>query len=296
MEKLDELMNDSAFTTHTYKHTTMGFFKDVVDMPNQYEYSIEFFKRFYRPEYTTLLVVGDVKHADVEKLAEKYYGKWERGNYVTKLTPEPPQTATKYCHVQNPGFPPVVQLNFKGPGYSDTDKDVFALDVIASALFSERSELYKKLVVKEQKVRNLFGGSYFTRDPYLFTVNAMLVDASDMQYVKGEIINALEAAKTQKMDSILLSETKSNLKYSFAMSMNSPDAIANSLSYFTWLTGDPESLNRCYAMYEQITAEDLNRAAAKYFDSKSLTIATISPAPGSPFAGATHLDKPSLNR
>src|SRR5215510_1896636 len=159
MEALDEVMNDTAFASHTYKHTTMGFFKDVVDMPNQYEYSLEFFKRFYRPEYTTLLVVGNVKHADVEKLAEKYYGKWEKGNYVTKLTPEPAQTATKYCHVQNPGFPPVVQLNFKGPGYTDTDKDVFALDIIASAIFSERSELYKKLVVKEQKVRNLNGGS-----------------------------------------------------------------------------------------------------------------------------------------
>ncbi|MBL0096488.1 MAG: insulinase family protein [Bacteroidetes bacterium] len=57
---LDEKVNDIAFATHTYKHTTMGFFKDIVDMPNQYEYSIEFFKRFYRPEYATILVVGDV--------------------------------------------------------------------------------------------------------------------------------------------------------------------------------------------------------------------------------------------
>lgn len=294
MEALDEVMNDSAFTTHTYKHTTMGFFKDVVDMPNQYQYSLEFFKRFYRPEYTTLLVVGDVKHAEVEKLAEQYYGKWERGNYVTKLTPEPPQTMTKYCHVKNPGFPPVVQLNFKSPAYSDTDNNVFALDIIASALFSERSELYKKLVVKEQKVRNLSGGALFTRDPYLFSVNAMLVDAADMQYVKDEIMNALETMKTQKLDSSLLNETKSNLKYSFAMGMNNPDAIANSLSYYIWLTGDPESLNRCYAKYETISDEDLNQAAAKYFDAKSLTVATISPAESSPFASNTPLDKPTL--
>lgn len=292
MEALDEVMNDTAFTEHTYKHTTMGFFKDVVDMPNQYQYSIEFFKRFYRPEYTTLLVVGDVKHADVEKLAEKYYGKWEKGNYKTSIPAEPAQTGTKYCHVQNPGFPPVVELNFKSPAYSDTNADVFALDILASALFSERSELYKKLVVKEQKVRNLSGGALFTRDPYLFSVTAMLVNPADMQYVKDEIMNAMEAMKTQKIDSTLLSETKSNLKYSFAMGMNSPDAIANSLSYYIWLTGNPESLNHCYAMYEKISAEDLNKAAAKYFDKNSLTIATISPAAGSPFAGGTPLDKP----
>ena len=292
LEALDEVMNDTAFSEHTYKHTTMGFFKDVVDMPNQYQYSLEFFKRFYKPEYTTLIVIGDVKHADVEKLAEKYYSKWEKGNFKTNITPEPPQTVTKYCHIQNPGFPPVLQLNFKGPAYSDTDPDVFALDIIASALFSERSELYKKLVVKEQKVRNFSGGYLFTRDPYLYSATAMLVDANDMHYVKDEIMKALEAMKTEKMDSMLLNETKSNLKYSFAMRMNSPDAIAQSIAAYTWLTGDPESMNRCYAMYDKISAADLNKAAQKYFDAKALTVATISPAPSSPFGSNTPLDKP----
>ena len=30
-----------GFDRHTYKHTTMGFLKDVQDMPNQYEYSLQ---------------------------------------------------------------------------------------------------------------------------------------------------------------------------------------------------------------------------------------------------------------
>src|SRR5512147_731951 len=38
-EKLEEVLRDTAFTKHTYKHTTMGFLKDVQDMPNQFEYS-----------------------------------------------------------------------------------------------------------------------------------------------------------------------------------------------------------------------------------------------------------------
>src|SRR5436309_8883378 len=44
-EKLDEKLLDTAFRSHTYKHTTMGMLKDVEDMPNQYEYGIEFFGR-----------------------------------------------------------------------------------------------------------------------------------------------------------------------------------------------------------------------------------------------------------
>ena len=59
-EKLDEVLHDTAFDRHTYKHTTMGFLKDVQDMPNQYDYSLKFFDRYYRPEYTTIVVAGDV--------------------------------------------------------------------------------------------------------------------------------------------------------------------------------------------------------------------------------------------
>ena len=61
VQKLFEVLQDKAFDVHPYKHTTMGFLKDIEDMPNQYEYSLQFFSRFYRPEYTTLLVVGDVQ-------------------------------------------------------------------------------------------------------------------------------------------------------------------------------------------------------------------------------------------
>ena len=38
-EKLIEVQRDHAFTKHTYKHTTMGFLKDIEDMPNQFAYS-----------------------------------------------------------------------------------------------------------------------------------------------------------------------------------------------------------------------------------------------------------------
>ena len=81
MSKLFEAMRDTAFTTHTYKHTTMGFLKDIEDMPNQFAYSKAFFDRWYRPEYATVIVAGDVDPAKVLPLVEKYWGGWKRGSY-----------------------------------------------------------------------------------------------------------------------------------------------------------------------------------------------------------------------
>jgi zinc protease len=37
--RLLELLRDTAFTAHSYKHTTLGFLKDIQDLPNQFEYS-----------------------------------------------------------------------------------------------------------------------------------------------------------------------------------------------------------------------------------------------------------------
>src|SRR5436309_1365450 len=59
-EKLDEVLHETAFKKHTYAHTTMGFLKDIQDMPNQYTYSLQFYSRFYRPEYVTIVLAGDV--------------------------------------------------------------------------------------------------------------------------------------------------------------------------------------------------------------------------------------------
>ncbi|MFN8153078.1 MAG: pitrilysin family protein [Bacteroidia bacterium] len=281
--QLDEKMNDVAFTAHTYKHTTMGFFKDVVDMPNQYEFSLEFFKKFYRPEYATIIVVGDVTEEKVMALATKYFGTWEPGNYVSKIPVEPAQTETRYAHIQKANFPPSVGLNYKGPAFKDGDKECIALDLLVTMLFSEKSAIYKKLVIEEQKARSLDASFMFTRDPYLMSFSASLADGKDLQYVKEEMAKALEKSKTVPFSKSEIDEAKMRLKYSFAMGMDSPGRIAESLSFYTWVTGDPESINRTYALYDAITAEDMMSVAAKYFNPQSLTITTISPESTSPF-------------
>ncbi|MEO8399300.1 MAG: pitrilysin family protein, partial [Ignavibacteriaceae bacterium] len=143
-QQLYESIQNTAFDVHPYKHTTMGFFNDIVDMPNQYDYSLKFFKKFYRPEYSTIVVVGDVTHDKVVALSKKYFGDWQKGNYNPEIPTEPKQKETRFTHIQNANFPPVVSLNYKGPAFSDSLINMHALDVMNTILFSSNSELYKK--------------------------------------------------------------------------------------------------------------------------------------------------------
>ncbi|MCH8215774.1 MAG: insulinase family protein [Planctomycetes bacterium] len=273
--RLHEKTQETAFDVHTYEHTTMGFFKDIVDMPNQYDYSLTFFRRFYRPEYCTVVVVGDVTPARVNDLAQRYFGDWERGSFKSKVTSEPLQTETRYVHLQSAEVPPHLSLHYKGPAFDDRAIDMPALDILSSILFSETSDLYKKLVLKERRVRHLSGGATDSRDPYLFSIDASLVDKADSQAVKDEIVAAIEAVKTKGVDRTVLERTQSHLKYSFAMHIDTPDRIANSLSHYIMLTGDPESLNRLYAQYDKVTVDDVKAVARQYFLPTALTIATI---------------------
>lgn len=275
-QQLQEILLDTAFVKHTYKHTTMGFFNDIVDMVNQYQYSKKFFNRFYRPEYTTVIVVGDVTKEKINNLAEKYFGDWERGNYTADVPVEPKQTREKFVHLQNSSIPPFLSLNYKGPAFSDKKIDMPAIDVLNTILFSSNSDLYKKLVIDERKVRFIGGGAKDSYDPYLISIQASLVNKDDLQYVKDEIVNAIEKVKKDGVDEKILKNTKSHLKYTFAMSIDNPSTIANSLAHYVMLTGDPETINRLYALYDQVTNEDIKNAANKYYIKTGLTIATIS--------------------
>lgn len=280
--QLNEKLVSTAFTSHTYKHTTMGFFEDIVDMPNQYEYSLEFFNRFYRPEYTTVIVVGDVTHQKVMQLSKKYFGDWEKGDYKSPVPQEPSQNETRFTHVKVADYPPYLRLSYKGPGYDASNIEHAAIDLTLSLLFSEKSELYKKLVMDEQVVRSLRGGYFFTIDPNLISVFASLKKEKDMQYVKDEILSAIEKLKSTPVKKSDLDEAISREKYSFAMRMDSPDQIANTLSYYTWLTGNPEDVNKYYSLYDKITPEDISNAAKKYFTPERLTIGTISASETTP--------------
>jgi zinc protease len=276
VRKIYEALRETAFKKHTYQHTTMGFLRDVENMPNMYDYSLEFFKRYYRPEYVTIIVAGDVNHDGVMQLVNKYWAGWTRGDYIPRLTPEPPQSAPLSTEVAWPTPTlPWVAVSFKGPAYSDTEKDKPALDLISSLGFSQTSELYQRLVIKEQKVDTLFADFEDHRDPYLLTVVARVKDPKDVDYVKDQITKAFESFKTTPVAEAKLNAVKSNLKYGFALSLDNSEAIAASLAPYIALKRTPETLNKLYDLYASITPQGIQQMANKYFEDKRRTTVVL---------------------
>jgi zinc protease len=281
---LDEKLQDTAFTTHTYKHTTIGFLRDIEDMPNQYQYSLKFFDRWYRPENCVVLVAGDVDHGRLVELAKKHYGPWKRGSAQIEIPQEPPQKQEyKLDLTWNGQTLPYLVLGYHVPAFDPSSSDVAALDVLAEAAFSDTSPLYRKLVLEERKVESIFASAPARRDPTLLTIMARVTAVEHLDAVRDEIYSTLqEAAKTpippERLDAI-----KSHMRYAFAMGLDSADAIARTLGEFLQLTGNANSVNRLYETYNKVTAEDIQRVAGEFFVPTNRTIITLRqarPGPG----------------
>jgi zinc protease len=276
-EKLFEVLRATAYRRHTYSHTTMGFIEDIEDMPNQFEYSLQFYQRYYRPEYTTIIVVGEVKRDDALAMVKKYFGAWKRGSYVPSIPSEPDQTAPRDAHVDWPSITlPLIYVAFRGPAYSDYFKDKAALDLLALIAFAENSDLYQKLVLKEQKAESLDYSFENHADPELFFASAKVKDEKDLDYVRQQILDTFKRYTEELVSQEKLNSTRSRLRYSYSLGMNSSEAIAGALAAYVGLRRTPLTIEKLFDLYERVTPEDIRDIAAKYFIESHRTVVTLS--------------------
>jgi zinc protease len=280
VSKLIEVARDNAFTTHTYKHTTMGFIRDIEDMPNQFDYSKVFFDRWYRPEKTAIIVAGDVTAQEVIPLVEKYWGNWKRGSFTAEIPQEPPSQAPVYAHVpwSSPTLP-WVMVGFRGPAFSETEKDYAAISTMFSLYFGSTSDLFKRLVQQEQKVDQMFAWAPETVDPSLAAVYARVKNPDDALYVRNEILKTLALARSEQIDAQRLEDSKSSSRYGFVRALDNTESIASNLARYVRYRRSFDTLNNAFALYQNLTPADLQNAAKKYVTDNNIVVTTLSQNP-----------------
>jgi zinc protease len=284
IRKLLEQMRNTHYTTHTYKHTTMGFFEDIEDMPNQYEYSKQFFDRWYRPEKAAVVLVGDLEFEPTFALVEQYFGSWERGDYTADIPVEPPPAgpSASYVGLETP-TQPWIAVAFRGPAFDADTMDMPAMDLVSQLYFSEGSDLHRKLVLDRQIVDQLFPYFPDAQDPGLLSVFARITDPSAAEEVRDEILATFAKVRTERLGAQKLERVKDRMRYGFLGGLDNTVAIAGALASFVRFERTPETINQVYRSYEAVTAEDILRLANTYFVDAGRTIGVI--AEGDSLAG-----------
>jgi len=282
--KLYEQVRAAHYREHTYRHTTMGFFEDIVEMPEQYEYSKLFFDRWYRPEKAAIVLVGDLEFEPTFALVEKYFGAWERGDYQAEIPVEPPGAGPTSVYVpRDTPTQPWIGIAFRGPGFDPADADTAAVRLLAQHYFSDNSDLYKKLVLDRQVVDQLFSFMPTNRDPGLFWVFARIAEPDAAAWVRDEVLATFARARTEELSAEKLQRIKDRMRYGFQAGLDNSPAIGAALASLVQYERSVETVNTLYDSYARLTPADLMAAADRHFTDAVRTIGVI--AEGDTLAG-----------
>ncbi|MBI5501570.1 MAG: insulinase family protein [Deltaproteobacteria bacterium] len=283
--KMEETLLSMAFTTHTYGHTVIGWLEDIDRMPEGYDFSLEFFHRFYTPDNTFIVVAGDVDRDALLALVTEKFGGWERRLDAPEVPAEPEQLEPRSRHVDWTGpAPRRMFAAWKAPAFSAATVDSAAIDVASELIFGETGALYRRLVVEEQKLLTLDRWGTMDRDPTLLVLDAKLAGSFSFDDAVADFQGAIDAAAAGEVDAAHVEEVKSNVRYGLPMALETPAQVAGLLAQVISATGDPLALDAYVERIGEVTPADVSRVAGTWLAAAHRNVVTLAPAPAAPAA------------
>ncbi|HEU4617119.1 MAG TPA: pitrilysin family protein [Gammaproteobacteria bacterium] len=273
---LYEKLLATAFERHPYGHTTLGYEADIAAMPTLYDYSREFFARYYRPENTVLFIAGDIDESKVLESIKAHYGDWKPGYVPPTIPAEPPQHGERHVDVTYDGQTlPILWVSYKLDRFDPQNGTRVAADLLADLAFGPTSDAYKRLVLDEQVVEFLEAGANQNRDPTLFDIYTRIKDPAKVDYVLGVIDETVDRYRRSPPDAKRLADLKSREKYGFVMGLDTPEDVAQRLARFIAISGGVEGAEALYEAYDKVTPADVQAAAERYLDKERRTVGVL---------------------
>ena len=263
--KMWEVLQKTAFTRHTYRHTAMGFLSDIESMPRHYRYSRTFFKRYYRPDNAILIVTGDVTRDQVRKVVEQNYETWHGRAHRVRPKAEPAQKRPRLVRVPWTGRTvPRILIGYRIPAFDPTTVTPAALDVAAKLVFGKTSALYKDLVLDRRLVSSLKVDLSPHRDPSLFYVMVALHHPKDIEEVTHRIADALQDAATVPASQQAVARIRSHAKYALMLDLNTPKAVMDVLMRFVTPRGKASDLAAYLRQLDKVTPNDVAQVVHRF--------------------------------
>ena len=274
---LSEQMMAVAFEALPYRWPIIGWMEDIQRInPDELR---AFYDTYYIPNNAILVVVGDVKAADVLATIRQVYGAIPRGPAPPPMTAtEPPQRGEKRVAVKKAGAQlPIVDLAWHVPNYKSADAP--ALDLLSSILSDGRaSRLYRKLVYEKRLALSAGGDySYSSMDPNLFWLYATPLPGQTPEALEQALLAEIELLKTEPVPEEELERAKNQIEASFVWRQDSVYSRGSSLARFE-LQGSWRLLEQFVPKIRAVTAADLQRVARTYFPADRKTVGVLLPA------------------
>ncbi|MFL6306476.1 MAG: M16 family metallopeptidase [Candidatus Sulfotelmatobacter sp.] len=233
-----------------------------------------YYQTNFKPNNSTLIIVGDVNPAQIEQKINSLFGGWQRGDVAPLTYNEPPKAGTTTIYlIDKPG---AAQSSFRigSVGVPRSTKDYFALTVMNTILGgSFSSRLNQNL--REARGYTYGAGSRFDmrRAAGPFTASAEIVSAkSDSALI--EFMKELNGIR-QAVPADELSRAKRYLQLQLPGNFETTQQIASALVPVA-LYGLPLDYYNTYVQsVEGVTQADVGRVAQQYINPGSLAILIV---------------------
>lgn len=279
---LYEKLFETAYTTHTYRHTDMGWEEDVRSMPEGYDYGRLFFKRHYRPDNCAIVVAGDFEKGRVLSQILKHYQLWKPGAEVANPDPEPQQTGARRAEITWPGpTTPRIVMGFHVPAYNPDNMDAAAMDVLNELAFGPTSPFYRRWVEESMRAQSVESEVPRTVDPGLFTIEVVLNDPADLGDVRQDILTTFQGLVTDPPTVDLLERLKQHLINEFKSRLETPESLAYTLGQMYVLTREYRTMQWYFIRLRRVAPEDIQRLATEHLIESNSTTVTLVSAEGS---------------
>jgi zinc protease len=279
---LQESMNAVAFQAHPYRRPVIGWMNDLENMT--WRDAQDWYRRWYAPNNAILVVVGDVEHAAVFRLAERTYGVIARRTLQQRRpVVEPPQLGSKRLSVKAPAKLPQLMMAWKVPRLKDVERDrePYALEMLASLLDGHDASRLSRNLVRGQKIAQTAGAGYqsLLRGEAQFTLDGQPAEGrtvveletalrNEIRRIQEEGVSAEELARI-KTRSIASQIYKRDSMMAQAMEIGSAEVIG-----ISW-----RDIDKILDRIRNVTTEEVQEVARKYFQDERLTIAVLDPQP-----------------
>ncbi len=252
-----------AFKVHPYQWLPIGSL-DHIDAATKEEF-LDFYKRYYIPNNAVLSIAGDLNIEETKKLIEAYFGPIPRGGKVPEITVvEPPRkTEVRDTIFDN------VQLSFVLQAFqipAQGTKDFYPLQLIGHLLSTgESSRLNKVLIDETQKAISAGSAPLSLEHPSLIINYALCnvgVDPKEVEDLMDQEIRKLQTGLISEKE---FRKVRNQIENDFILKHTTVRGIAETLADYHMHYGDAGLINKEIERYMNVTREDIQAVAKKYF-------------------------------
>lgn len=292
-----ERLMATALLAHPYRHPIIGWMNDIENM--RIEDARAFYGSWYAPNNAILVVVGDVVPQEVFALGERYFGAIESKTIPPRKPQlEPPQLGVRRLTVKAPAELPYVLMAYRVPELRDPDNDwePYALEMLANVLDGNAAARLPRALVRAERLANSAGASYdgIGRGPALFYLDGVPNPGKTAAELEEGLRREVRRIAAEGVGEDELKRIKAQAVASRVYERDSMFFQARQIGSLETAGLPSRTLDIMLEKLKQVTAEQVQEVAGKYFTDDQLTVAYLDPQPldgrkpAAPVAGLRH--------